>query len=268
MDDSDGGPRPTPAPGPLYVASLAKGLRLMRAFDETATDMSLGELAQKTGLGKSVTQRLANTLHLEGFLEKDPVTRRFSPSLVWLELAYAYYWSDPLVAAAMPKLIDLSQRIGETVNLARLRGTDLIYVSRLPSKRSSFGAITIGRCLPAVMTAAGQAIVSTWPEEARAAPARDWPLRRFTERTVLDRAQIHARIAEAADRGFAITQGQILPDETSIAVAIRGPGGIAAAAVQCSVSSHSWTLPRIHEQIVPAVVDAANSISPGYSPAP
>ncbi|OZB09623.1 MAG: IclR family transcriptional regulator, partial [Marinobacter sp. 34-60-7] len=77
----------------LFVGSLAKGLRLLRAFDETHTELSLGDLAQRTGLDKSAVQRLANTLHIEGMLDKDPITRRFRPSHAWLELAYAYYWS-------------------------------------------------------------------------------------------------------------------------------------------------------------------------------
>ena len=42
----------------LYVGSLAKGLRLLRAFDEGHTELSLAELAQRTGLDKSATQRL------------------------------------------------------------------------------------------------------------------------------------------------------------------------------------------------------------------
>ncbi|MCH5378123.1 MAG: helix-turn-helix domain-containing protein, partial [Planctomycetes bacterium] len=100
----------------LYVASVAKGLRLLRAFDETHCELSLPELAARTGLDKSAVQRLANTLHVEGMLDKDPVTRRFRPSHAWLQLAYAYCWSDALVAKAMPKLIDLSQQLGETIN--------------------------------------------------------------------------------------------------------------------------------------------------------
>ncbi|MBE0455746.1 MAG: helix-turn-helix domain-containing protein, partial [Roseovarius sp.] len=102
----------------LYVGSLAKGLRLLRAFDESHSELSLSELAARTGLDKSATQRLANTLHIEGMLDKDPGTRRFRPSHAWLEMAYAYYWSDPLVGQAMPKLIQLSQELAQTVNLA------------------------------------------------------------------------------------------------------------------------------------------------------
>ncbi|MFC6588998.1 helix-turn-helix domain-containing protein, partial [Sulfitobacter pacificus] len=100
------------------MSSLAKGLRLLRAFDETHTELSLVELSQRTELDKSAVQRLANTLHIEGMLDKNPVTRRFRPSHAWLQLAYSYYWSDQLVGQAIPKLIDLSQELGETVNLA------------------------------------------------------------------------------------------------------------------------------------------------------
>ena len=89
------------------MGSLAKGLRLLRAFDESHTELSLVELAARSGLDKSAVQRLANTLHIEGMLEKDPATRRYRPSHAWLELAYAYYWSDQLVGQAIPKLIDL-----------------------------------------------------------------------------------------------------------------------------------------------------------------
>ena len=127
----------------LYVGSLAKGLRLLRAFDESHTELSLVELAARSGLDKSAVQRLANTLHIEGMLEKDPATRRYRPSHAWLELAYAYYWSDQLVGQAIPKLIDLSQEIGETVNLAELSKDHIIYVSRLPCQRTYF-AFDIG----------------------------------------------------------------------------------------------------------------------------
>ncbi|MGD9864561.1 MAG: IclR family transcriptional regulator, partial [Pseudodonghicola sp.] len=160
----------------LFVGALAKGIRLLRAFDESHTELSLSDLAQRSGLDKSAAQRLANTLHMEGMLEKDPVTRRFRPSHAWLQMAYAYYWSDPLVARAMPRLIELSQQLGETVNLAELSGDHIIYVNRLPCKRTQFAATVVGRRLPALSTAAGRAILSTFPPAARAAAVRDWPL--------------------------------------------------------------------------------------------
>lgn len=244
----------------LFVGTLAKGLRVLRAFDETHTELSLAKLAEITELDKSAVQRLANTLHVEGMLDKDPVTRRYRPSHAWLRLAYAYYWSDPLVARAMPKLIDLSRRLGETVNLAQLSGQEVIYAARLPCTRTTFAASVPGRTVPALSTSAGQCILATFPEAERAAAIRDWHLHAHTPRTTTDRAEIARQIESAIDTGYAVTHGQMILTEVGIACAIRGPDGRASAAVHCSLSEHHWNDARIRAEILPWLLDAANSI--------
>ncbi|QCO58168.1 IclR family transcriptional regulator (plasmid) [Pseudorhodobacter turbinis] len=246
----------------LFVGALAKGLRVLHAFDETNTELSLGALVQITGLDKSAVQRLANTLHIEGMLDKDPVTRRYRPSHAWLRMTYAYYWSDPLVARAMPKLIELSQRLGETVNLAELSGQYVIYAARLPCTRTVFGAMVPGRMVPALCTSAGQAILATFPNDERAAAIEGWPLHAHTPRTTMDRAIIADQIDETASRGYALTQDQMILSEVGIACAIRGPDGRAGAAVHCSVSAHHWDDARIRSEILPWLQDTANAISP------
>ncbi|MEB8386657.1 IclR family transcriptional regulator [Rhodobacteraceae bacterium KMM 6894] len=248
------------SPNTLFVGSLAKGLKILRAFDMNETEMSLSELVRKTGLDKSSVQRLANTLYLEGFLYKDGVTRRFKPSLAWLEMANAYYWSDPLVALAMPKLIDLSRDIGETVNLARLSDGHIIYVFRLPNTRSRFAATIAGSKLPALGTASGRAILSTWDPASRANALRDWPTYAATPATILDRDQIAREVEDAVRNGYSITHGQALVNEISIAAPIRDASGRATAAVQCSVSGLQWDHDRITANIVPALTNTANSI--------
>ena len=248
----------------LYVGSLAKGLRLLRAFDESHTELTLSDLAQRSGLDKSATQRLANTLHIEGMLDKDPVTRRFRPSHAWLQMAYAYYWSDPLVGQTIPKLISLSQEIGETINLAELSGDHIIYVSRLPCKRTYFAATIIGRRLPALSTSGGRAMLATFPEDERRHAIETWPITPFTPSTTLDRAKIATSIAEAARDGFAISTGQMILNEIGVASPIIGHDGRAFAAVQCSVSAHTWTRERIVTDILPKLQDTANAISPAF----
>ncbi|MEX1663156.1 IclR family transcriptional regulator [Thioclava sp. 15-R06ZXC-3] len=250
----------------LFAGTLAKGLRVLRAFDETHTELSLGDIAQLTGLDKSAVQRMANTLHIEGMLDKDPVTRRYRPSHAWLQMAYAYYWSDPLIARAMPKLIDLSQRLGETVNLAELSGQNIIYAARLPCTRTIFAASVPGRMVPALNTSAGQVILASFPPEERAQAVRDWGLHSHTPRTTMDRAEIACQIDAASRAGYAITHNQMILNEVGIACAICGPDGRAYAAVHCSVSSHHWSVERIRAEILPWLQDTANSISPQLRP--
>ncbi|MDN3718157.1 IclR family transcriptional regulator [Roseibium salinum] len=241
---------------------MAKGLKLLRAFDDQHTELSLAELSALVGLDKSATQRLANTLHLEGMLDKDPVTRRYRPSHAWLELAFAYYWSDPLVGHALPKLIELSQQLGETVNLAELSDDHIIYVNRLPCKRTQFAATVIGRRIPALMTTSGRAMIATFPEAERQAALETWPLKSFTPYTVTDRAELGRAVDQAARDGYAFAADQMIIGELAIAAPIVGPDGRSFAAVQCSVSSHRYDEKRVLKEILPVLRDTANSISP------
>lgn len=249
----------------LFVGALAKGIKILRAFDDNASELSLSELAQRSGLDKSATQRLANTLHLEGMLDKDPHTRRFRPSHAWLEMAYAYSWSNPLISQAQPRLIDLSLKLGETVNLAEQSSDHIIYVSRLPCRRTNFAASLVGRRIPALHTSAGRAMLATRSKSERAQAVAEWPLRVHTPHTTTDRAILLEIIERSAQQGYAVAHEQLLHNEYGIAAPIYNSDGRAYAAVQCSVSAHQWDEPRILSEILPLLQDTANAITPGPS---
>jgi DNA-binding IclR family transcriptional regulator len=246
----------------LFVNSLAKGLRLLEVFDEENQALGLSELAARSGLDKSATQRLANTLHQTGYLSKDERTRRYRPSHKFLEMAYAYMWSDPVVQLAMPKLIEFSRRIGETVNMAQLSGSDIVYVVRLPCQRTSFAATILGRRLPALVTSSGRAMVGRLPEAERDACLATWPIRPFTPATLLDREEIARSVLEGAARGYVLTTGQMILKETAVAAPIISSEGRPVAAVQCAVSARDWTPERVERELVPMLLDTANSITP------
>ena len=245
---------------PLFVGTLAKGLRLLRAFDESHVSLSLAELVTLTGLEKSAVQRMAHTLHQEGMLERDPGTRRYRPSHAWLELAYAYYWSDPLISRALPKLVEFSRVHGETVNLAQISGDHIIYSLRLPNQRTQFAASIVGRRLPALGTASGRVMLATWSEAEVAQALETWPIRAATPKTITDRQAIADGIACASQDGYSITQGQMMLNEISLAVPITGIDGRANAALQVAVSSHSFDIERVKEELLPALIDTASGI--------
>jgi DNA-binding IclR family transcriptional regulator len=246
----------------LFVSSLAKGLRVLEAFDEEHQALSLGDLSRRTGLDKSATQRLANTLHMTGYLIKDESTKRFRPSHRFLEMAYAYSWSDPVVQLAMPKLIELAGRLGETVNMAELSGSDIVYVIRIPCQRTGFAATLVGRRLPALSTSSGRAMLASLPPSERRVCAKNWPIRKFTSQTTFDRVAIGRLIDEAADKGYAIAQGEMMMNEIGVAAPVIGSDGRPVAAVQCSVSAYHWTAKKVEREIVPFLLDTANAITP------
>lgn len=245
---------------PLFVGTLAKGLRLLRAFDESHVSLSLAELVARTGLEKSAVQRMAHTLHHEGMLERDPGTRRYRPSHAWLELAYAYYWSDPLISRALPKLVEFSRAYGETVNLAQISGDHIIYSLRLPNQRTQFAASIVGRRLPALGTASGRVMLATWSSDEVTHALENWPIRSATPKTITDREAIAEDIARAKNDGYSITDGQMMLNEISLAVPVISIDGRANAAVQVSVSSLTYDEARLKGEILPALLDTAGGI--------
>lgn len=244
----------------LYVSTLARGLQILRAFDESHVSLSLTDLVARTGLEKSAVQRMAHTLHLEGMLDRDPKTRRFRPSHAWLELAYAYYWSDPVIARALPKLIEFSHAEGETINLAQMSGDHIIYSLRLPNQRIHFAASIVGRRLPALNTAAGRVMLSTRPDAEIDEVCANWPLVQATRKTLTDRDEIARSIKAARENGYCITRDQMLLNEISLAAPVRGTDGQAEAAVQISISGVAFNERQVLEKFLPTLLDTTAGI--------
>ena len=244
----------------LFVGSLEKGARVLGAFNERHSTLGLTEIASLTGLDKSAVQRLTNTLHQIGYLNKDPESRRYRPSLKFLELGNAYLWSDPLVQLAMPKMIELGRKLGERVNVARLDGHEIVYIIRIPTQLTSFGAMIAGRRLPALTTSSGRAMIACLDEGERKEAVETWPIVALTPKTTLDRKKIAAAIEDAAACGYGLTQNQNILNEIGIAAPILAADGRPMATVQCSISSLKWSIERVRKEIAPHLIEVANSI--------
>ncbi|RFC64165.1 IclR family transcriptional regulator [Fulvimarina endophytica] len=242
-----------------FVGSLGKAMRILEAFGAETPRLGLTELSRMTGLDRSSVQRITTTLFDLGYLTKDPATRRFSPSLRMTELANAFLWADPLMQTVMPRLIDLHRSLGETVNFARLDGSDIVYVARLPNVRTSYAATIIGRRVPALNTSSGRAMLARKDPETRRRLVAEWPLKRFTPETLMDRDEIARQVETAARTGYAVATNELQMNERAVAVAIRGAPGFEGA-IHCALSASDWPPERVREAIVPSLIDTANAI--------
>ncbi|MER0240186.1 helix-turn-helix domain-containing protein [Fulvimarina sp. MAC8] len=242
-----------------FVTSLEKAMRVLESFGPERARMGLTELSEASGLDRSSVQRLTITLHRLGYLDKDPKTRRFSPSIRMTELANRYLWSDELVKTAMPRLIDLRHSLGETINFARLDQTDIVYTVRLPSSRTSYAAMILGRRVPALNTTSGRVMLALRSPEERIRAVEEWPMRRYTPQTTMDREAIRRLIEEAAETGYSIAENELQMNELALAVSV-GRSDQTNGAIHCSVSGTLWTRERLRDEVMPHLRDAANGI--------
>jgi hypothetical protein len=107
---------------PHYVQSLERGLAVIRAFDAEHPQLTLTEVAERTGLTRAATRRFLLTLSDLGFVRANG--RLFSLTPRVLELGYAYLSSQTLPELAEPHLECLVAEVRETGEPVRLEPMD------------------------------------------------------------------------------------------------------------------------------------------------
>lgn len=253
-----------PSGNPLFVQSFAKGLEVLRAFNEQRVAMNLPEMAAATGMTKSAAQRFAFTLEALGYLEKNDDKRYMLTPRV-LELGYRYLLVDHFVARASPYLLELCLQTGESVNISEPSGTDMVYVGRFPSRQEVPVYMPVGRRLPMYCTSAGRAyLAALGDDEVRELLGRS-DRRRYTPTTVTDIEDLMDRVRQARADGYSIADGEYYRGDLGIGTAVRDASGRTVAAVNISAPSSRWTLERMAGELAPLLIAACRRIS-GASP--
>src|SRR5690606_20618840 len=99
------------------IQVIARAAAILRLLGKHASGLSLGALAQETGLARSTVQRIVQALHVEGFVESAGPQGgvRLGPLLGQL----VYRQQIDIVDVARPFLEHLCAELNETVALSR-----------------------------------------------------------------------------------------------------------------------------------------------------
>ena len=178
------------------VEALAKGLRILSLFDEKRPTWRVSDLAAAAQLPMPTVYRVVMTLEAEGYLDHLP-NGDYRPGVRTLTLGTAALRSLDLVAIATPKLRELGERTGETVNLAVLSGDRVLYLIRLRNSDLVTANIQVGSTLPAVHTSIGKLLLAHLEE---AGPCRAHHRRVLRGQLRTEREAVTRRAARGADR--------------------------------------------------------------------
>lgn len=243
----------------LFVGSLEKGLRVLGAFGSGRQHMTLREIAEACAMDKSAAQRFTHTLAQLGYLEKCGETKRFSLGKRVLELSFNYLRANTLVEAASPVLIDLQKRCGERVNLSLFDDTWIVYAIRQIAKREYYFSSLIGRRMPIYCTSGGRMMLAHLAKEEVADILGRCDLKAITPKTIYEPAKIRARIAEAREKGYALTVEETVLGELVVAGAIL-VNGRPAAAIHIAGSLSEWTPAQFEKKFGPLAAETAHAL--------
>ena len=242
-----------------FVQSLERGLAVITTFSGDARALTLSEIAERTGLTRAAARRFLITLRDLGYVESDG--RLFSLRPRVLELGYSYLSALPVWEVARPHLEQLADKVQETTSASVLDGDDIVFVSRMETRRIMSMTLGVGSRLPAWATAMGRVLLADLEPEQLDRYFRRVVLAPLNDRTVTDEKELREIIDEARAQGWTLVDQEVEEGVRSLAVPICAPSGRVLAAV--TVCSHALRVPidRVMDEFLPLVLDTSERIT-------
>ena len=166
------------------------------------------------------------------------------------------------VDIATPKLTELGQRTGETVNLAVLSGDRVLYLIRLRNSDLVTANIQVGSTLPAVHTSIGKLLLAYLDEADLAARITDSSFSANSgPNAKVSLAELREELRTIRDQGWSMQDEELAYGLRSVAAPITGPDGRVLAGVNLAVQAQDWSTQRIIRELRSAVLAACAEIS-------
>jgi len=142
------------------VEAIDRALRLLDVLGGVGGNaMTLGDLAERTGMHKSTAYRALCTMRARGYVAQDPVTGGYCMGAAAMALG-RQAWPDYLIRALHPALTALSREAGELTHLGQQLGDRVIYLDKVETDRPIRVWSSIGVTVPLVTTGMGRAILA------------------------------------------------------------------------------------------------------------
>ena len=255
MEPVDGAPHEAADAG--FVQSLARGLAVIRAFDEDHPEMTLSEVARATELSRASARRFLHTLVQLGYVGTDGRVFALTPRV--LELGFAYLSSASLPEIAEPHLERLVEQVHESASVSVLDGADIVYVARVPVSRIMTVSITIGTRFPAFATSMGRVLLAHLPADEQEQYLQTAELSALAPRTTTSAAALREELTRVREQGWALVDQELEAGLRSVAAPISDRGRVLAAV---NVSSHAsrTSSAEVHQHLLPPLLETARQI--------
>jgi DNA-binding IclR family transcriptional regulator len=250
-------------------SSLSRAVRVLEAFTAEEPELTVTELARRSGLHVATASRIVGQLAAHGLLSRS-ADRRVGIGMRMWELASRASPARSLRDAAMPYLEDVHAVVGHHAQLAVLDGDEVLFLERLSARDAVINYTRIAGRLPPHASSSGVVLLAYGPP-ALAERVLSRPLARYTAATTTTGADLRALLDRVRRQGYVLLAGHVHEDATGIAVPVRDGLGEVVAALSVIVPADDRAA-----SAVPVLLAAARGIgrslgadrTPAAGPAP
>ena len=241
------------------IRAVDRALDILLCFTRQTPELTMTQIAEQVGMHKSTVHRLLSTLEKKRFVDRDQLTGIYRPGIRLLQVAYLSLEHNDLRRLAAPFLRKLGEQSLETVDLAVIDDTEVIYLDVIESPQRVKLAAAIGMRLPAYCTASGKAILAYLPEERiKRILASGMP--RWTERTLVTPEALFENLRLVREQGVAFSEQEYEEGINAVGAPILDLNRLPVASVAVTGPAYRLTRARMLE-ICPFILSTVNSIA-------
>jgi DNA-binding IclR family transcriptional regulator len=236
------------------VSVLGRAFTLLTAFLADDVELTFAELSRRSGLPKPTVHRLITELVSWGMVERTPRGVRLGMKL--FELGQLVPRQRGLRNAALPILTDLFQATRQTVHLAVMDGSEVVYVEKLPGPDGPALPSRVGGRMELHCTAVGKAQLA-FADEPLVRQVLQADLPRRTAQTVVMPGLLVRQLGRIRDTGLAFEFEESTRGIACVASPVFGVDDRVVAAISVA----GWINRIDVDRVAPAVKTAASTLS-------
>ncbi|MEP9375315.1 IclR family transcriptional regulator [Aquabacter sp. CN5-332] len=208
-----------------FSLSTSRALRILSSFSEDRPELGVSEIARELSLSKASTSRFLQALEMHGFVDRNPVTRKFRPGVEAFRVGSLFLRAGGLNEAAAPIMARLVAETGFTSYLSSLRGDTMVILAALEGRGPIKYSIPVGEKLPVHTSATGHAALSTLKPDQAESILRASQLVARTPFTLTEVDRLMERLAQVRAQGFSLNWQEHTAGVASVAAAAVGTEG-------------------------------------------
>lgn len=202
----------------MMVKSALRTLQIFELFAELRRPATVSEIHQRLSLPQSSTSKLLDTFRKLGYLQYAPATHTYVPTIraaalsVWME---ERWFADESLLRAMRAV---HRELGTSVILGIQNDKHVLYVMALPATAMPRPPLPIGTLRPIARAAAGKALLMTKPAREIDLLVRRINAEEDDASHRLEPAALRRHIAACRRRGYATSDGAVIPGVSVVAI--------------------------------------------------
>lgn len=198
------------------VPAIEKAVAVFEYLENRYEGATLSEISASLGFAKSSTYGILATLKRHGLLSVQGNGGRFVLGPKFLSYAFSAEKSMDVVQKAFPLMVELRDRINETVKLSIRNKDSVVVVSKIEAQKEYHVTTKIGARFPLHAGASGKTLLAYADKEDVSRYLSSY-LEKFTDQTIISPDMLEAELKSIKEKGYAEDHGERFPDVHAVA---------------------------------------------------